>query len=199
MRRAAICGAIAVALVAAAVAVGAGTDVRIHRLHVPPPPAGDDTGTSVPPVPGKPDPTNPTDPSVPGTSPPAAPPPPGAQPSPPPPSPPPGSGIGCTVAGDVAGGDVTGTLTDYALALSAGSVTSAPMLRFRGVYPPGGADLHNLTLRDSNGTTICGTGDLGVGAAGTFTVTNLPPGGYQLVCTIHAAFFPAMRKAFTVN
>ena len=87
MRRAAICGAIAVALVAAAVAVGAGTDVRIHRLHVPPPPVGDDSGTSVPPAPGKPNPTNPTDPSVPGTSPPAAPPPAGAQPPPPPAAP----------------------------------------------------------------------------------------------------------------
>ena len=72
MRRAAICGAIAAALVAAAVAVGAGTDVRIHRLHVPPPPVGDDSGTSVPPAAGKPNPTTPTDPSVPGTSPPAA-------------------------------------------------------------------------------------------------------------------------------
>ena len=91
MRRAAICGAIAVALVAAAVAVGAGTDVRIHRLHVPPPPVGDDSGTSVPPAAGKPNPTNPTDPSVPGTSPPAAPPPAGAQPPPPPAEPPDGS------------------------------------------------------------------------------------------------------------
>jgi plastocyanin len=167
--------------------------VRIHRLHLPPPPVGDDTT-----APGKPSPTAP--PAPPGTtSPPPAPSPPGAQPPPPVSPPPPASGVTCTTAGDVAGADVTGTLTDYVLALSAASVASAPTLRFRGVYPLGGADVHNLTLRDSNGTTICGTGDLQVGGAGTFTVTNLPPGTYQLVCTIHVAFFAAMGKAFTVN
>ena len=192
MRRAAICGAIAVVLAAAAVAVGAGTDVRIHRLHVPPPPVGDDTGTSVPPASGKPNPTTPTDPSVPGTSPPAAPPPPGAQPSPPPPA----STVGCTVAGDAPGANVTGTLSDYAIGLSATSIGSAPTLTFRGTYPAGG-DVHNLTLLGANSTKLCGTNDLGVGQAGTFTVTNLPPGSYQLVCTIHAAF--GMTRAFTVS
>ena len=192
MRRAAICGAIAVALVAAAVAVGAGTDVRIHRLHVPPPPVGDDSGTSVPPAPGKPNPTNPTDPSVPGTSPPAAPPPAGAQPPPPPAAP----TIGCSVAGDAAGANVTGTLSDYAIALSAPSVAAAPTLTFRGTYPAG-ADIHNLALLGADSTRLCGTNNLDVGQAGTFTVTNLPPGNYQLVCTIHAAF--GMTKAFTVS
>jgi hypothetical protein len=187
MRRAAIGGAIAVALVAAAVAVGAGTDVRIHRLHLPPPPVGDDTT-----APGKPSPTAP--PAPPGTtSPPPAPSPPGAQP------PPPAPGVTCTTGGDVAGGDVTGTLTDYNLALSTASVAPAPTLRFRGVYPAGGVDLHNLTLRQSDGTAICGTANLGAGTAATFTVTNLPPGTYQLVCTLHVAVIPAMGKAFTVN
>jgi plastocyanin len=189
MRRAAICGAIAVALVVAAVAIGAGTDVRIHRLHVPPPPVGDDSGTSVPPAPGKP---NPTDPSVPGTSPPAAPPPAGAQPPPPPSAP----TIGCTVAGDAAGPNVTGTLSDYAIALSAPSVAAGPTLTFRGTYPAGG-DIHNLALIGPGSAKLCGTNNLNVGQAATFTVTNLPPGNYQLVCTIHAAF--GMTKAFSVT
>jgi uncharacterized cupredoxin-like copper-binding protein len=100
------------------------------------------------------------------------------------------------VAGDVPGGDVTGTLSDYSIALSAPSVNAAPSLRFRGTYPAG-ADIHNFTLRDSSHATVCGTANLGVGAAGTFTVTNLPPGSYELVCTIHVAY--GMRAAFTVN
>lgn len=188
MGRLAISAGIVAALVATAVAVGAGSDLRIHRLHLPPPPAVDATGSDQPLPPGT------TNPSRPGTSPPAPPAPPGAQP-PPPPGPPP-STIGCTVAGDVPGGDVTGTLSDYSIALSAASVSAAPSLRFRGTYPAG-ADIHNFTLRDSSHTTVCGTANLGVGAAGTFTVTNLPPGIYELVCTIHVA--SGMRAAFTVN
>jgi plastocyanin len=100
------------------------------------------------------------------------------------------------VAGDVPGADVTGTLSDYSIALSAPTVNAAPTLRFRAAYPAG-ADMHNFTLRNSSHTTVCGTTNLGVGAAGTFTVTNLPPGSYELVCTIHVAY--GMRVAFTVN
>ena len=188
MGRLAISAGIAAALVATAVAVGAASDVRIHRLHLPPPPTAGGPGSDQPLPPGT------TDPGGPGTSPPAPPAPPGAQP-PPPPGPPP-STIGCTVAGDVPGGDVTGTLSDYSIALSAPAVNAAPSLRFRGTYPAG-ADVHNFTLRDSSHTTVCGTTNLGVGAAGTFTVTNLPPGSYELVCTIHVAY--GMRVAFTVN
>jgi plastocyanin len=194
MRRAAICGAIAVALAAAAVAVGAGTDVRIHRLHVPPPPVGDDTGTSVPPAPGKPDPTNPTDPSVPGTSPPAAPPPPGAQPPPPPSTPP--SGVACGTD-NVATANINATLSDNSIALApASSVAAAPTLRFRATYPAG-MSLHNLSLRAPSGPLLCGTTMFGVGGAETLIVTNLPPGTYQLYCTIHVDF--GMTTPFTVT
>ena len=192
MRRAAICGAIAVALVAAAVAVGAGTDVRIHRLHVPPPPVGDDSGTSVPPAPGKPNPTNPTDPSVPGTSPPAAPPPAGAQPPPPPPAP----AVGCTVAGDAAGANVTGTLSDYAIALSAPSVAAAPTLTFRGTYPAG-ADIHNLALLGADSTRLCGTNDLTSARPARSRSRTCRRATTSSCCTIHAAF--GMTKAFTVS
>jgi hypothetical protein len=188
MGRLAVSAGIAAALVATAVAVGAGSDLRIHRLHLPPPPTVGGPGSDQPLPPGT------TDPTGPGTSPPAPPAPPSAQPPPPPGAPP--STIGCTVAGDVPGGDVTGTLSDYSIALSAPSVNAAPSLRFRGTYPTG-ADTHNFTLRDSSHTTVCGTTNLLVGAAGTFTVTNLPPGSYELVCTIHVAY--GMRVAFTVN
>ena len=182
MRRAAICGAIAAALVAAAVAVGAGTDVRIHRLHVPPPPVGDDSGTSVPPAAGKPNPTNPTDPSVPGTSPPAAPPPAGAQPPPPPEAP----HDRLQRRGQRCGANVTGTLErlrDCALRGLGRLGAHAHLPR----YLPGTGDIHNLALLGSDSTKLCGTNNLAVGQAATFTVTNLPPGNYQLVCTIHAA------------
>ncbi|HET6174458.1 MAG TPA: hypothetical protein VFD90_17760 [Gaiellales bacterium] len=187
MGRLAISAGIAAALVVTAVAVGAGGDVRIHRLHLPPPPGGDDAGGVQPPAP--------TDPSAPpSTSPPTSVPPPagGQPPAPPPPT----SSVGCTVAGDAPGATVTGTLSDYAIALSAASVSAAATLQFRGTYPVG-ADVHNLTLRDGTGNDLCGTATFGAGNAGTFTVTNLPSGSYQLVCTIHAAF--GMTRAFTVN
>ena len=188
MGRLAISAGIAAALVVTAVAVGAWSDVRIHRLHLPPPPTGDAVGSDQPLAPGTPDPTGP------GTTAPPAPPP-GAQP-PPPPSPPPPSAADCTVAGDTPGANVTGTLSDYAIALSVSSLATAPTLRFRGTYPAG-ADVHNLTLRDSSGAAVCGTTNLTPGSAGTFTVTNLQPGSYQLVCTIHAAY--GMHVAFTVT
>ena len=139
MRRAAICGAIAVALVAAAVAVGAGTDVRIHRLHVPPPPVGDDSGTSVPPAPGKPNPTNPTDPSVPGTSPPAAPPPAGAQPPPPPASSRRSAAASRATLRRQCRGERS---SDYAIdPIRDLEFSLAPTLTFRGTYPAASGDI----------------------------------------------------------
>jgi hypothetical protein len=101
----------------------------------------------------------------------------------------------CTAGGDVPGADVTGTLSDYSIALSAPSVASAPTLRFRGVYGTG-VDVHNFTLRNSSLQTLCGTTNLTSGAA-TFTVTNLPPGSYELFCTFHVGI--GMRVPFTVN
>jgi hypothetical protein len=189
MRRAAICGVIAVALVAAAVAVGAGTDVRIHRLHVPPPPAGDDSGTSVPPAAGKPDPTNPTDPSVPGTSPPAAPPPPGAQPPPPP------SAIGCTV-GDGAAPVATATLDDLVLTLPATTFGVAPSLTFGG-HNIGGFG-HSVAIKTPGaaGSLLCATPVITPTLSNTFTITNLPAGNYVIYCTVHPV---QMFKDITVG
>jgi hypothetical protein len=186
MGRLAISAGVAAALVAAAVALGAASDVRIHRLHLPPPPAGDEAGGTAPPAGGT------TDPSPPGIAPPA---PPSAPPQPPAPPP---SSVGCSTAGDIAGADVTGTLSDYSIALSAASIAAAPTLRFRGIYPAGG-DLHNLTLRNPDGTVVCGTTNLSVASAGTFTITNLPPGAYQLVCTIHVGAPFGMHVPFTVS
>jgi hypothetical protein len=189
MRRAAICGAIAVALVAAAVAVGAGTDVRIHRLHVPPPPAGDDTGTSVPPAPGKPN--NPTDPSAPpGTSPPAAPPPPGAQPPPPPPS-----GTTCTVGG-AATPVATATLDDTFLTLATTTFSVAPSLTFGGHNIGGFGHAVAIKTPGAAGSLLCGTPVIAPTASNTFTITNLPAGNYVIYCTVHPV---QMFKDITVN
>jgi hypothetical protein len=160
MGRLPILAGIAAALVVTAVAAGAAGDVRIHRLHLPPP-AGDG---APPPAAGGADASNP---AAPGTTAPS--PPPGTSP----PAPPPAAAVGCGTGGS--GADVTGTLSDYAIALSAPSVAAAPSLSFRGTYPAGG-DVHNLTLRDSTGKDLCGTANLGVGAGGAFTVTNLPAG-----------------------
>jgi plastocyanin len=190
MGRVAISAGIAATLVATAVAPGAVSDVRIHRLHVPPPPTGEETGPTAPPVPGKPSPTDPSAP--PGTSPPVAPPAPGAPPQSPPASP----GLTCTTDSGPSA-DVTGTLSDYAIAAVPSTVAATPSLRIRGVYPAGGADQHNLSLRDSHGTLLCGTSNLVAGQAQTFVVTNLPPGTYELYCTIHVAF--GMKTAFSVN
>ena len=190
MERVAISAGIAAVLAVTAVALGAGTDLRLHRLHVPPPPTGEETGTPAPPGPGNPNPTNPSAP--PGTSPPVAPPAPGAPPPPPAPS----AGLTCTTDSGTSA-DVTGTLSDYAIAAVPSAVSVAPTLRFRGVYPTGGADQHNLSLRDSHGTFLCGTRNLVGGEAQTFVVTNLPPGTYELYCTIHVA--AGMKTAFTVN
>ena len=190
MRRAAICGAIAVVLAAAAVA-GAGTDVRIHRLHVPPPPVGDDTGTSVPPAPGKANPTNPTDPSVPGTSPPAAPPPAGAQPPPPPPAP----AIGCTVGGG-ATPVATATLDDFVLTLPTTTFSLAPSLTFGGNNV--GAFGHSVAIKTPGaaGTLLCETPVITPATSNTFTVTNLAAGNYVIYCTVHPV---QMFKDITVG
>jgi hypothetical protein len=183
MGRLPILAGIAAALVVTAVAAGAAGDVRVHRLHLPPP-ARDG---APPPAAGGADASNP---AAPGTTVPSPP----ALPGTPPPAPPPAAAVGCSAGGS--GADVTGTLSDYAIALSAPSVAAAPSLSFRGTYPAGG-DAHNLTLRDSTGEDLCGTANLGVGASGAFTVANLPAGSYQLVCTLHAAF--GMKVPFTVG
>ena len=94
------------------------------------------------------------------------------------------------------GANVTGTLSDYAIALSAPSRRSGADAHLPR-HLPGGGDIHNLALLGADSTRLCGTNNLNVGQADTFTVTNLPPGNYELVCTIHAAF--GMTKAFTVN
>jgi plastocyanin len=189
MRRAAIGGAIAVALVAAAVAGGAGTDVRIHRLHLPPPPAGGDNGTSVPPAPGKP---NPTDPSAPpGTSPPAAPPPPGAQPSPPPPPP---SGTTCTVGGG-ATPVATATLDDTFLTLATTAFSVGPSLTFGG-HNVGGFG-HSVAIKSPGAAaSLCETPVIAPTASDTFTITNLPAGSYVIYCTVHPTL---MFKDITVS
>jgi hypothetical protein len=189
MGRLAISAGIAAALVVTAVAVGAGSDVRIHRLHLPPPPAGDEN--SLPPGTG-----TPVDPSAPpGTSPPAAPPPPGAQP-PPPPTPPPAPGD-CTATAGGTPVDATGTLADYSLSLAPGATfATAPVLRFRGVNT--GLVSHTIAIKPSGtaGTLLCGTAALSPGASDTFAIANLAPGSYVIYCTIHPNF---MHQDITVN
>ena len=100
--------------------------MRIHRLHLPPPPTGEAVGSDQPPRarhagsdrPGHPPPHR----SASGRPATAAS---GHRRLPP--------AVDCTVAGDTAGADVTGTLSDYAIALSAPTRSAAaPTLRFRG-------------------------------------------------------------------
>jgi plastocyanin len=197
MGRGFIGAAIVATLVVTAAAVGAGADVRLHRLHVPPPPSVDASESAPPPAPSKPAP-----PPPPGTpSPPVAPPPPGsvppppASPPPPAPPPPPPATVGCTATGGGPTADATGTLSDFQIDLAPTAVAAAATLRFRGVNTPG-STTHNLSLRDSGNTRLCGTPNLGAGAAETFIVTNLPPGRYELYCTIHPN---SMHEALAVN
>lgn len=182
MGRGAILGIVAALLaVGAAVAFGARTDARIHRLHVPPPPVAGGSGDIS--QPGTPD---PSDPSAPPAAP--SPPPPGSPPPPPgtPPPPPPPAFACAANTGETTGLSGTGLLTNFAIGGLPATVPSAPALRFRGVNQTP-MTTHNLTLRTVGGAqALCGTGNLAGGAASTFTVTNLAPGTYQLYCTIHA-------------
>ena len=150
MGRGADRGAIVAALVVTAVAVGAGADVRLHRLHVPPPPSVD-ASESAPPRRPRALPATPGAP--PGTPSPPAPPPPG--PPPPPPPPPPAPVIGCTATGGGPTAEVTGTLSDFA-----DQPCADDGRRAAGAALPGrqhhGLDPHNLSLR-SGTTQLCGT------------------------------------------
>jgi plastocyanin len=102
--------------------------------------------------------------------------------------------IGCTASGGGTTADATGTLIDEAITGLPATLAVAATLRFRGVNQ--GAETHNLSLRDSGNTKLCGTPNLSGGQAETFVVTNLPPGTYQLYCTIHPA---SMRQTLTVS
>jgi hypothetical protein len=189
MGRLAISAGIAAALVVTAVAVGAGSDLRLHRLHVPPPPVAG----SQPPDTG-----SPADPSAPPatTAPPpgSQPPPPPATPPPPPPVPP---GVGCTPSAGGTPVDATGTLVDYTLTLAPTTTFApAPTLRFRGANM--GTVPHAIAIKTAGvtGTKLCGTPAISPGASETFAVTNLPAGDYVIYCTIHPA---SMHQAITVN
>jgi plastocyanin len=179
--------AFAATLVAAAVAAGAGAEVRVHRLHLPPPPAVA-PGTETSPV----DSGQPVVPAPVVTQP--VTPPPVTDPAPPPVTPPVTPAFGCTASGGGTTADATGTLIDEAITGLPATLAVAATLRFRGVNQ--GAETHNLSLRDSGNTKLCGTPNLSGGQAETFVVTNLPPGTYQLYCTIHPV---SMRQTLTVS
>ncbi|MDP9258879.1 MAG: hypothetical protein M3Q31_20340 [Actinomycetota bacterium] len=181
MGRLAISAGIAAALVVTAVAVGAGSDLRLHRLHVPPPPVGG----SQPPDTG-----SPADPSAPPATTPLPP----GTPPPPPPAPP---GVGCTASAGGTPVDATGTLVDYTLTLAPTTTFAvAPTLRFRGANM--GTVPHAIAIKTAGvtGTNLCGTPAISPGASETFAVTNLPAGSYVIYCTIHPA---SMHQAITVN
>jgi plastocyanin len=188
MARAAIIAGTVALLVVIAAAVWASAVPRVHRLHVPPPPlqASDDPQVPVS-EPAAPD-TRAAPP--PGTSPP---PPPLPAPPPPPPPPPPGA-IGCTRTGDATPADLTGRLLDYDLELSPASLAAAPALRVRGVNQ--GSDTHTLAIRPLGGARLCATANITTGLAAAFELTNVPPGTYQLFCTLHPA---SMQANFTVG
>jgi plastocyanin len=178
--------AVVATLVVSAVAVGAGAEMRVHRLHLPPPPAVGPGEVADPIESG-----TPSSPAPPVITQPVMPPP---VTSPPPVVPPVNPAIGCTASGGGTTADATGTLSDYAVALAPAGVASAATLRFRGVND--GADTHNLSLRDSGNHKLCGTPNLTGGQAETFVVTNLPPGTYELYCTIHSG---SMHQTLTVS
>jgi hypothetical protein len=195
--RGAITGGIVAALVVgAAVAFGASTDARIHRLHLPPPPTvdgGSGGDISRPVNPGNPNPSNPSDPSVPVTpSPPASPVPPVT------PTPPPATGVTCTMnTGETTGLSATAQLTSDLTITGLPASVSGSTLRFRGVNISPGIT-HNLDIRatTAGAPKLCGTANLANTAAETFTISNLPPGTYQLYCSIH---LPSMVANITVN
>jgi plastocyanin len=180
MARAAVMIGIAATVVAASVALGAGADVRLHRLHVPPPPAVDAGDDGAPAAPAPPD--------LPAPPAPVAPPP---APSPPP-SPP--SGIVCTTSGSGAPADVTGQLVDYGLSLAPAMLAAAPTLRVRGINQ--GSDGHTIALRPLGGSRLCATPLITTGLAAAFELTNVPPGVYQLFCTLHPS---SMQATFTIS
>ena len=87
--------------------------------------------------------------------------------------------------GGTTGLSATGSLANFTIGGLPPSVASGPVLRFRGVNV---APLtHNLALRFVNGAVLCSTPNLAPGTSDTFTVTNVAPGSYQLVCTLHLA------------
>jgi hypothetical protein len=186
MGRLVISAGIAAALVVTAVALGAGSAVRIHRLHLPPPPAADELGGDQPAPPGT------SSPADPGTSSPAPPSPPGAQPPTPPPTP---SGVGCTIGGGATPSG-SATLDDYTLSLTPTTFSSAGPLTFRGTNV--GADFHAIAIKTPGaaGAELCGTPTILGGQSNTFTVTNLPAGSYVIYCTVHPDL---MHEDITVN
>lgn len=197
MGRGAIIGGLAAALVVAAVALGARTDARLHRLHLPPPPAADaESGAiSQPGTPGSP--PNTSSPGPPGTTP--APPgspspaPPGSPPAPP--EPPPPAGVNCTTSNGGRPVDITGVEIDNLFSsVTPITLAAAPILRVRGVN--NGAVSHTIAIRPQGGATICSTIVISGGSAQTFAVTNLPAGGYEIYCTIHPAL---MRQNITLT
>jgi plastocyanin len=103
--------------------------------------------------------------------------------------------VSCTGTGGGTTADATGTLSNYQIGLAPTAVAAAAMLRFRGVNTPG-STTHNLSLRDSGNTWLCGTPNLPAGSSETFIVTNLPAGSYELYCTLHPS---SMHAALTVG
>ena len=195
--RGAIIGGVAAALVVGAtVAFGAGTDVRIHRLHVPPPPTVPVEGggdISRPVSPGSPKPANPSDPSAPVTpSPPASPVPPVT------PSPPPATGVQCTFDGGAGAPDLSATLQDFVLSTPTLTLPAAATLHFRGMNQ--GAVAHSISIRlpGAAGASLCPTPapSIAAGATGGFSITNLQPGSYVVYCTIHPA---SMQQPLTIT
>lgn len=186
MRRVAITGGLAAALIVAAVALGAATDVRIHRLHVPPPPV-EAVDSPTPIAPGTP---SPPDPSLP-PAPPGTPQPPTA---PPPPAPPPPAGVSCTASNAGTPVNVTGTEIDEGLSIAPASLAAVGTLRIRGVNT--GSEDHTIAIRPLGGAFICGTPVIPGGAENTFSVTNLAAGTYQVYCTIHPT---TMRQNLVIS
>jgi hypothetical protein len=85
--------------------------------------------------------------------------------------------------GGTTGLSATGSLANFTIGGLPPSV-AGPVLRFRGVNQAA-ATTHNLALRFVNGAVLCSTPNLAPGASDTFTVTNVAPGSYQVVCTLH--------------
>ena len=182
---------IAAALVVTAVALGAGTDVRIHRLHVPPPPTGEDERHA-------------------RTA--------GARQA--------KSDRPRGTARHLSAGRAAAAGARRRLALGAARRAHVhdrqrherrchghaerlcdrrrPAGGRRRAHaalprrePPGGTDQHNLSLRDSHGTFLCGTRNLVAGEVADVHRHEPAAGDYELYCTIHVAV--GMKTAFTVN